>query len=118
MATALAGNPENSFVLTGNQIFSLTADISGFFYGEYRYTDSRMTAVNNDPAKEVGSFAVLNLRAGLTFERYDTTLTFWGRNVLDEHTTNIVADAVAQEGRLTGYLLDPALWGVTLRKDF
>jgi hypothetical protein len=25
---------------------------------------------------------------------------------------------VAQEGRFTGYLLDPALWGLTLRKNF
>lgn len=114
----LAGNPENSVALTANQTFSLTGDISGFVYGEYIFTDSRMTAVNNDPGTEVGSYALVNLRAGLTFEQYNTTLTFWGRNVLDEHTTNVVADAVAQEGRLTGYLMDPALWGVTLRKNF
>jgi iron complex outermembrane receptor protein len=114
----LAGNPENSLVLTGNQTFSLADGITGFIYGEYIFTDSRMTAVNNDPGKEVDSFALVNLRAGLTFERYNTTLTFWGRNVLDKHTISVVADAVAQDGRLTGYLEDPALWGVTLRKNF
>jgi outer membrane receptor protein involved in Fe transport len=114
----LAGNPENVLAFTANQMFRFSDDILGFLYGEYIYTDSRQTAVNNDPEKEIDSYALVNLRAGLVFEQYDTTLTLWGRNVLDEHTTNVVADSVAQEGRFTGYLLDPALWGLTLRKNF
>jgi iron complex outermembrane receptor protein len=38
--------------------------------------------------------------------------------VLDEDSTNTIADAVAQTGRLIGYYNEPATWGVTLRKDF
>jgi outer membrane receptor protein involved in Fe transport len=114
----ISGNPENVVVVTGNQDFDISDSLTGFLYGEYIFTDERMTDVNNDPGKYDDSYSLVNLRAGLIFERYDATLTFWGRNVLDEDRTSTVADAVAQAGRLIAYYQEPATWGVTLRKDF
>lgn len=114
----IASNPENVLVLTANQDFRLSDSISGFVYGEYIYTDERMTDVNNDPVKYDDSFDTINLRAGLLFERYATRLTLWARNVTDEDSTDTIADATAQDGRFVAYFKEPRTWGLTLRKDF
>ncbi len=114
----VSSNPENVVVLTANQDINLTENIMGFVYGEAIYTDERMTDVNNDPEKRDGDYTVVNLRAGLVFEKYATRLTFWGRNVFDEDSTNTIADATGQDGRFLGYYKEPVTWGVSLRKDF
>lgn len=114
----LSGNPENVVVITGNQAFSLTDSISAFVYGEYIFTDGRMTDVNNDPGKSDGSYELVNLRAGLVYEPWNSQVILWGRNVFDEDATNTIADAPGQPGRLVGYYQETATWGLTLRKDF
>ncbi|CAA0094876.1 Pesticin receptor [Halioglobus japonicus] len=114
----VAGNPENVIAITANQQFRITNSIDGFVHGEYIWTDERMTDVNNDPEKLDGSYDVVNLRAGLVYEPWQTTLTFWGRNVFDAKSTSVIADAVAQPGRFIAYYKEPATWGATLRWDF
>jgi outer membrane receptor protein involved in Fe transport len=114
----MSGNPENVVVITGNQDFRLTDGLTGFLYGEYIFTDERMTDVNNDPVKYDDSYSMVNLRAGVIFEDWNAQLTVWGRNVTDEDSTNTVSDAPAQYGRSIAYFNEPATWGVTLRKDF
>jgi outer membrane receptor protein involved in Fe transport len=114
----LSGNPENVVIVTANQDFNLTDGLTGFIYGEYIFSDERMTDVNNDPEKYDDSYSTVNLRAGLIFEQWDAQLTVWGRNVTDEDSTNTIADATAQTGRFIAYYNEPATWGVTLRKDF
>jgi iron complex outermembrane recepter protein len=114
----LSGNPENVAVASARQEFTMGSGLTGYVFGEYIFTDERMTDVNNDPAKLADSYALLNLRAGLILEQWDAEITLWGRNVLDEDYTNTIADAVAQEGRMIAYFNEPATWGVTLRKNF
>ncbi|RLQ23028.1 TonB-dependent receptor [Seongchinamella sediminis] len=114
----ISGNPENVLVLTANQDFPLSDAITAFLYGEYVYTDERMTDVNNDPVKYDEAFNIVNLRAGLIFERYSTQLTLWGRNVTDEDSTDTISDTPGQTGRFIAYYKEPATWGLTLRKDF
>lgn len=114
----VAGNPENVVALTANQLFRINTNIAGFINGEYIWTDERMTDVNNDPEKLDGSYQVVNLRAGLLYEPWNTTLTLWGRNVFDAESTSTIADAVAQDGRYLAYYKEPATWGATLRWDF
>ncbi|MEZ5504421.1 MAG: TonB-dependent receptor [Halioglobus sp.] len=114
----VSGNPENVLALTANQQIPINSTLTGFVHGEYIYTDDRMTDVNNDPEKLDGDFYVVNLRAGLVYEPWDTTLTFWGRNVFDAEATTTIADAVAQDGRFIAYYKEPATWGVTVRKNF
>jgi iron complex outermembrane receptor protein len=115
---ALAGNPENAFVLSANQHFALGGDLSGFVYGEYTYTDARMTDLNNDPVKEDASYDLVNLRAGLIFEKWDAELTLWGRNVFDEKYSGTIADKVLQEGAYIAYPSEVATWGITAKKHF
>jgi iron complex outermembrane recepter protein len=114
----VSGNPENVLSLTANQQFRLTEDLGAFVHGEYIFIDERMTDVNNDPEKLDGSYYMVNLRSGILFERYATTLTFWGRNVFDAEATSTIADAVAQNGRFIAYYQEPATWGISVRKDF
>jgi iron complex outermembrane recepter protein len=114
----VSGNPENVVATTINQQLRLTDRIGAFVHGEYIWTDERMTDVNNDPEKLDGSYYVVNLRAGLVYEPWDTSLTFWGRNVFDAKATTTIADAVAQDGRFIAYYKEPATWGISVRKDF
>ena len=114
----VSGNPENVVAATANQQFRLTNNIGGFVHGEYIWTDERMTDVNNDPEKLDGSYEVVNLRAGLVYEPWNTTVTLWGRNVFDAEATSTIADAVAQPGRFIAYYKEPPTWGATLRWDF
>lgn len=114
----VSGNPENVIAITANQQFQLSDNIGGFVNGEYIWTDERMTDVNNDPEKLDGSYDVVNLRAGLVYEPWNTTLTFWGRNVFDAEATATIADAVAQDGRFIAYYKEPATWGASVRWDF
>lgn len=114
----VSGNPENVVAFTANQQFRLTDQFGAFVHGEYIWTDERMTDVNNDPEKMDGSYYVVNLRTGILYEPWDTTLTVWGRNVFDAEATTTIADAVAQDGRFIAYYREPATWGITLRKDF
>jgi len=114
----VSGNPENVLSLSANQQFRLSDALGAFVHGELIYTDERMTDVNNDPEKLNGSYNVVNLRSGIVFEQYETTLTFWGRNVFDAEATSTIADAVAQDGRFIAYYQEPATWGVSVRKDF
>lgn len=114
----VSGNAENVLSLSANQQFQLAEGYGAFINGEYVFIDERMTDVNNDPEKLDGSYYVVNLRSGIVFERYETTLTFWGRNVLDSEATSTIADAVVQDGRFIAYYQEPATWGVSVRKDF
>jgi iron complex outermembrane receptor protein len=114
----VSGNPENVLVLTGNQQFRLTDNFGAFVYGEYNYTDERMTDVNNDPEKLDGSFFIVNLRTGVVYEPWNTTVTLWGRNVFDAKATTTIADAVVQDGRFIAYYKEPTTWGISVRKDF
>ena len=114
----VSGNPENVVAMTATQRFRLADNLEGFAYGEYVWTGERMTDVNNDPEKLDGSYDVVNLRAGLVFEQYQTTLTVWGRNVLDSESTSTIADAPVQTGRFIAYYKEPATWGATVRWDF
>lgn len=114
----VSSNPENVFVFSANQEFSIGSSTTGFVYGEYIYTDERMTDVNNDPEKLDGSYYLLNLRAGITLENYDLQITLWGRNVTDQEYTNTIADSVVQDGKFNAYHAEPATWGITARKNF
>jgi iron complex outermembrane receptor protein len=113
-----SSNPENVLVVSGNQEFTLSSDITGFVYGEYIYTDERMTDVNNDPEKLDGDYALFNLRAGLIFEQYDIQVTAWGRNLTEEEYTGTIADSVLQVGKYNAFYSEPRTWGITARKNF
>ncbi len=109
-------NPE-FLLLTARRSFRLADDIGGFLLAEYSRL-GEADVPSNDPFLQAPSYDLLNLRLTLQFDRYDTWLTLWGRNVLDEHYRLAGNTPFASDGRVVSYPREPATWGVTLRKQF
>ena len=78
----LIHNPD-FLLLTANQAFEVSDGIGGFFLVEYSHV-GEAEVPTNDPFLQAPSYELLNLRLGFQFEKYDTAVTLWGRNVLDE----------------------------------
>lgn len=114
----IAGNPDHTLVLNLRQGFMLSDNMEAFVLGEYVYTDETMTDTNNDPLKAQDAYSLVNLRAGLDLYSWDAQLTLWGRNVFNEKYFSTVFDVPIQLGRLNAYSREPAMYGVTLRKNF
>ncbi|HBT35449.1 MAG TPA: TonB-dependent receptor, partial [Hyphomonas sp.] len=64
--------------------------------------------------KEVSTF---NASAGLTTES-GLSFTLWGRNIFDDEYITVAFPAVAQAGSISGYPIQPATYGLTVRKSF
>jgi len=111
-------NPEDFFVLTARQEFSVSDTTTGFVMGEYTYTGDMMMESSNDPFEYQGSYDLINLRLGIVFEKYDSEITLWGRNVTDEDYYGTNFDGTLQDGRLNGYAKPPRTYGITARTFF
>lgn len=109
-------NPD-FFLLTANQGFALSKWISGFFLAEYTHVGEAEIA-SNDPFLRAPAYQLLNLRLGIQFEKYDTALTLWGRNVLDEEYRMAGFVPVSASGMVVATPREPATYGLTLRKRF
>ena len=55
-----------------------------FFRAEYTWMSEQFTDGDNDPLTFQDSFGILNLRVGVDIDDWNSTITLWGRNVLDE----------------------------------
>ena len=55
----------------------------------------------------------------MNFVDYDMDVILWGRNVTDEEYVNrTIFNTPIQEGKLNGYVSEPATFGVTVKKRF
>ena len=115
---ALPYNPENRYNL------SLTQDIpmgsnNVFFRAEYTWFSDQTTDGDNDPLTTQDSFGILNLRLGVDFDEWNSSLTLWGRNVTDERYFVGSFDPSLQDfGRMNSYPTEPSTYGVTFRKNW
>jgi outer membrane receptor protein involved in Fe transport len=112
----LHNNPD-FLLLTANQTFELADRIGGFFRVEYSHV-GESEAPSNDPFLQAPSYDLLNVRLGFRFEEYDTVLTFWGRNVLDEKYRMGGFGPIEANGTVVSTPREPATYGITLRKAF
>lgn len=111
-------NPEDFFVLTATQAFELKEHIDGFARIEWSWIGDQMMDANNDPYKLQGSYDLLGLSAGLTFNQWNTEVSLWGRNITDERYYNVVFDVPIQDGRLNAYPGEPRTYGLRLKVSF
>jgi len=111
-------NPEDTFFLSATKDFVLGDAISAYVRGEYTHYSDLLTDGDLDPFTRMDSGALFNARVGLHFEKYNTDLVFWGRNLGDERRYAGSFDAPLQDGRMNSYPSEPRTWGITLRKDF
>lgn len=112
----LSFNPDQ-LVITANQRFGLSDSIDGFLRVEYSYL-GEAEVQSHDPYLRIPPSTLVHARLGLRFEQYATDLTFWGRNILDEEHRMAGFDPIGQAGRVVATPLEPATWGITLRKQF
>jgi outer membrane receptor protein involved in Fe transport len=89
-----------------------------FIRGEYSYASEQFTDGDLDPFTVQPDINLLNLRLGMYITDWDTTVTFWGRNITDEHYYAGSFDAPVQLGRMNSYPAEPSSFGITLNKNF
>jgi outer membrane receptor protein involved in Fe transport len=109
-------NPD-FLLVTATQVFDVSDSITGSFLVEYSRLGEQ-ESISNDPYLQTPQYDLLNLRLGFQFEDYNTTVTFWGRNVLDEKYRLGGFDPVEADGRVLAFSREPVTYGVTLRKNF
>jgi outer membrane receptor protein involved in Fe transport len=110
-------NPEDRAFLAVTQNFPF-GDNNFFVRAEGSYYSEQFTDGDLDPFTKQDAVTIVNLRAGFDFARWNSTLTFWGRNITDERFYTGSFDAPLSLGRMNSYPSEPLSWGVTLRTNF
>jgi iron complex outermembrane recepter protein len=109
-------NPD-FLLVTATRVFDVSGSISGSFLVEYSRLGEQ-ESISTDPYLQTPQYDLLNLRLRFQFKDYNTTVTFWGRNVLDEKYRLGGFDPVDADGRVLAFSREPVAYGVTLRKNF
>ena len=115
----LAGQPEHYGVLKAKHDITFNDAIYSYVQLEYSYTSDMMMDGSSDPLHFAESRQVMNLRFFMNFEELDMDVIVWGRNVLNtEYVANVTFNTPIQDGKVSGYLSEPATFGVTVKKRF
>ncbi len=115
---ALPYNPEDRFLVALNQDFQM-GNNDMFFRAEYAYASATTTDGDTDPLTEQDAYGILNLRLGVDIDEWNSTVSIWGRNVLDERYYKGSFDPpLLDRGSMNSYPTEPATWGVTFRKNW
>ncbi|MCF6292532.1 MAG: TonB-dependent receptor [Robiginitomaculum sp.] len=85
----------------------------GFIRGEYYYRSGFAPGTDLNVLKEQPGTTILSASVGMRADSWD--LSLWGKNLTDAQVFQGVFDTVFQAGSLSGYPIDPATYGVTLR---
>ncbi|MBL1430118.1 MAG: TonB-dependent receptor [Robiginitomaculum sp.] len=85
----------------------------GFIRGEYYYRSGFNPGTDLNVLKEQPGTTILSASVGMRADAWD--LSLWGKNLTDAQVFQGVFDTVFQAGSLSGYPIDPATYGVTLR---
>ncbi len=110
-------NPEDRTFLAATKDFPV-GNNNLWIRGEWSYASSQFTDGDLDPLTEQDGFSVVNLRIGLDIDRWNSTLTVWGRNITDERWYHGSFDAPIQLGRMNSYPSEPSTFGVTFQMNF
>jgi len=114
-----AGEPEDYAMIKVKKDFAISENINSYVAAEFSYTGDEVLDGSNDPLAVQGSYGLLNLRLFMNFDEYDVDVIFWGRNVLnEEYIKHIDFNTPLQEGKLNGYVSNPATFGITVKKRF
>jgi len=114
----LAYNPEDRAFVALSQTIDIGANTSMFLRGEYTYASSQFTDGDLDPFTKQGSVEMVNLRVGFRWDRINSEMTLWGRNITDERWYHGSFDQPLGFDRMNSYPAEPATYGVTFRTNF
>ncbi|MFT4997345.1 MAG: iron complex outermembrane receptor protein [Chitinophagales bacterium] len=114
----LAVNPEDKFIVGVRQEFNVSDSTLAYGMVEYSYVGDMFLNASNDPLTKQDAYNTVNLRLGLNLEDYQTEITLWGRNIMDEEYLGTSFDAVLQSGKQGAYNREPRTYGLTVNKKF
>ena len=115
---ALPYNPEDRLMLAVSQDFPMGSN-NLFLRAEYIFASETTTDGDTDPLTTQDDFGILNLRAGVDIDDWNSTITLWGRNVTDERYFNGSFDPpLLDRGRMNSYPSEVATYGITFRKNW
>lgn len=111
--------PKDFATLRVKRDFELSDSIFAYGLIEYAYHGEMFLDGSNDPLTLQGSYKLLNMRFYVNFDEYDMDLVLWGRNVTnEEYIGGSNFNTPLQDGKLNGYVAEPATYGLTLKKRF
>jgi outer membrane receptor protein involved in Fe transport len=115
----LASQPEHYAVVKVKKDFEISDNIYSYLQIEYSHTGDRVMDGSSDPLHFSESYQVLNMRYFMNFSEQDIDVIVWGRNILnEEYIANNTFNTPVQDGKINGYLSEPATFGVTVKKRF
>lgn len=115
----LPTQPEHYGVVKVKKDFELSDNIYSYLQVEYSYTGDRLMDGSSDPLHYSDAYNLLNVRYFMNFAEQDMDLIFWARNILDEeYIAGNTFNAPIQDGKINGYVSEPATFGVTVKKRF
>jgi len=111
-------NPEDRGFIAVTQNFNLSDSTSMFIRAEYTHISDQFTDGDLDPFSYQDDVELINVRLGLDFANAGSSLTFWGRNITDEHYYHGSFDHPISSDKMFSYPSEPATYGVTFNKSF
>ncbi len=114
-----AGVSRTSTSLAFNYDFQIS-DIEGFVRADWQHSGATNYTDNPSLQQLIGfqrEFDLVNASIGFTWPS-STSVTLWGRNILDEQYITGAFPAIAQSGSVSGFANQPASYGVTIRQRF
>ncbi len=129
----LSNAPE--FVQTGSMTWTptITENLSGLFYVDYRFQSAIQTGSDLFPEKEQQAFVVVNARLGISGPEGRWSVEAWAQNLLNEKYSQVGFNSpllgggtIAQTARggptadqlFGAFLAEPRTFGVTVRTRF
>lgn len=114
-----AGVSRTSTSLAFNYDFRISS-IEGFVRADWQHSGATNYTDNPSLQQLIGfqrEFDLVNASIGFAWPS-NTSVTLWGRNILDEQYITGAFPAVAQSGSVSGFANQPASYGITIRQRF
>lgn len=110
--------PKYSFSASGDYEWPIANNVSGYAGGTYRYQSSQFTNFSPSGRNEFPSYGVLDLRAGLMFQRF--MIEAFARNVTNAEglTSGGTPSTNLPAGVLSAGIIRPRTVGVVLTAEF
>ncbi|MEM8497980.1 MAG: TonB-dependent receptor [Pseudomonadota bacterium] len=120
--TAYFDVPEKAISFTSDYRFDIgAAGYTGFVRGEYFWQSEKNTSLGGGANRDVGSYGLLNLRAGVSSPDDKYSVTISAENVTDQDYPSFIfgTSFSALDGVSTAqYLGDPAIYNITIGAKF
>jgi outer membrane receptor protein involved in Fe transport len=113
----ISANPENRSFVSVTQTYPVSIG-SLFLRAEYSYASEFFTDGDLDPNTLQGGTELVNIRMGIDIDSWDSRITLWGRNIMDERTFYGSFDQPLGAGRMNSYPIEPRTYGLSLTKNW